>query len=104
MQSARSGQGCETTAMLELRALEKMAAAQCRHIELLQRQAGEAGKLATREADLQRSAFEERRREALELMRSPAAEPVESRIARLERLVEALEVSRTYFLARGRTR
>ena len=79
-----------------------MAAALCRHIELLHREARDAGEPATREEELQRRAFEERRRDAIALTRSPASEPVAGRIARFERLVEALEVSREYFLERAR--
>jgi hypothetical protein len=90
----------ETTAALELRALEKMVAALCRHTDLLARQAQAAGALGTREAQLQRLAFEERRREVVRIMKEPPAEPSSSRIARLERLVEALEISRAYFIGR----
>lgn len=86
-----------TAADLELRALEKMAAALCRHAELLWRQARASGIPLTREAELHRQAFEERREEAMRLSKSPPDEPSSTRIARLERLIEALEVSRAYF-------
>lgn len=87
----------EPTAELELRALEKMAAALCRHCELLWREAATGGEPPTREAQLHWLAFEERRKEAMRLKRTPSAETSVSLIARLERLVEALEVSREYF-------
>jgi hypothetical protein len=83
--------------LIEVRALEKMAAALCRHVELLWREAGAAGKPASREAELHRQAFEERRNEAMRLTRAGPSEPSSTRIAKLERLVEALEVSRAYF-------
>jgi len=94
-----------TTAGLELRALEKMAAALCRHAELLWREAASVGEPIPREAMLHRQAFEERRREAMRLTKAPGNEPSALRIARLERLIEALEVSRSYFkaLAAGRS-
>ena len=87
-----------TTADLELRALQKMSAALCRHIELLWREATRDGALG-REAELHWQAFEERRKEAMRLGKASSGESVASRIARLERLVEALEVSRAYFKA-----
>ena len=87
----------DITTGLELRALEKMVAALCRHTELLRREAEAAGELGSREAELQRLAFEERRREAMRLMREVSPEPPSTRIGRLERVVEALEASRSYF-------
>lgn len=93
----------DITIGLELRALEKMAAALCRHIELLRREAEAAGELKTREAELQQLAFEERRQKAMRLMREHTAEPPSTRIGRLERLIEALETSRSYFLSHRRT-
>ena len=84
---------------LELRALEKMAAALCRHAELLWCEAANADGPIPREAMLHRQAFEERRREAMRLTKAPGDEPSALRIARLERLIEALEVSRAYFKA-----
>lgn len=89
----------EVTDHLELRALEKMAAALCRHAELLWRDARNAGGPITREAELQWQAFEERRNEAMRLTKAGAGEPKSVRIARFERVVEALEVSREYFKA-----
>jgi len=96
MSRVRTGGEGDTAADLELRALEKMTAALCRHIELLLRSATESGALG-REAELHRQAFEERRKEAMRLVKTPGSEPIATRIARLERLIEALEVSRTYF-------
>lgn len=94
-----------TATHLELRALEKMAAALCRHAELLWREASEAGRPITREAALHRQAFEERRREAMRLTKSGSEQSSPLRIAKLERLIEALEVSRDYFKTlAGKTR
>ncbi|SRR5690606_26509152 len=90
----------DTTDGLALRALEKKLAAICRHTELLCREAEAAGELDTREAKLQRLAFEERRRDAMRIVRAGPAEPNWTRIERLERLVEALEASRAYFKSR----
>lgn len=90
----------ETTEGLELRALEKKAAAICRHTTLLCREAEAAGALGTREAELQRLAFEERRSEAMRLMRNGPPEPYWTRIERLERVVDALEASRAFFKSR----
>ena len=87
----------QTSDHLEVRALEKMAAALCRHVELLWREARAAGNSATREAELHWQAFEERRDEAMRVARAGGGEPSPTRIAKLERLVEALEVSRDYF-------
>src|SRR5690606_9957924 len=90
----------DTTDGLALRALEKKLAAICRHPEPLSRGAEAAGGLGTREAELQRLAFEERRRDAMRVVREGSAEPHWTRIERLERLVEALEASRAYFKSR----
>lgn len=87
----------EPTAELELRALEKMAAALCRHCELLWRKAAADRGPPSREAELHWAAFEERRKEAMRLRRTPTGEPSVLMVARLERLIEALEVSRDYF-------
>jgi hypothetical protein len=86
-----------TTARLEIRALEKMVRALCRHTDLLSRAAEERGALDSREAEFQLEAFYERRAEAAQLLEPGAREPDALRIARLEKLVEALECSRTYF-------
>lgn len=87
----------ETTARLELRALEKKLRAICSHTEQLTREAESRGELGSREAALQLEAFAERRAQALEALGDAPAEPYEVRIARLEKLVEALDSSRTYF-------
>ncbi|HEX7081662.1 MAG TPA: hypothetical protein VF329_11660 [Gammaproteobacteria bacterium] len=87
----------QATARLELHALERMIAALCRHTARLAREAGHRGELDSREADLQLQAFAERRAQALELLKAPSSEPCEIRIARLERLVEALDQSREFF-------
>lgn len=92
----RTRQDVEITERLELRALEKMTSALCRHIELLTREARRRGRLASREDDFQLQAFDERRTQAEQLLES-TAEPNEMRIARLEQLVNALDCSRDYF-------
>lgn len=91
----------ETTARLEARALERMIGALCRHIERLTAEARSRGRLRCREADLQLEVYGERRTQALELLKAAAREPHETRISRLERVVEALDCSRTYFRATG---
>jgi hypothetical protein len=87
----------EATAELELHALERMIAVLCEDTERLTREAGTRGELASREASRQLQAFAERRTEALKLLKDPAREPSQLRIARLERLVNALDCSRSYF-------
>src|SRR5690606_30462566 len=87
----------DTTAHLELRALEKMIRALCRHGELLVRGARARGALESREGEFQLRAFEERRSEAGRLLDDAGTEPRSMRIGRLERLAEALECSRDYF-------
>lgn len=87
----------ETTARLELRALEQMLRAICRHTEQLTREAESKGELGSREAALQLEAFAERRAQAMEVLGDATGEPYEVRIARLEKLVDALDSSRTYF-------
>ena len=84
-------------ARLEMQALEKMARALCEHSRQLLAAARARGALRSREAGLQVEVFAERSAQAGELL-GAVDEPVkESRIARLERLVNALECSREYF-------
>lgn len=90
-------QNPETTARLELRALEKMIGVLCEHTEKLSDDVRARGKGASRETDFQLQAFDERRMQALEVLSLQTREPCETRIARLEKLVEALDCSRTYF-------
>jgi hypothetical protein len=87
------------TVRLEIRALERMVRALCRHTELLSRAARERGALDSREAQFQLQAFDERRNDAVRALEPGAREPDSMRIARLEKLVEALECSRAYFRA-----
>jgi hypothetical protein len=89
----------DATRRMELRALERMVRALCRHTELLSRQAEARGELDTREAELQLEVFAERRAEAAQLLEQKVSEPHPIRISRLEKLAEALEASRTYFRA-----
>jgi len=91
----------ETTARLELRALERMLGVLCEHIERLTHDARSRDKLASRETDLQLQAFAERRMQAVQLLQTDASEPQEQRIARLERVVEALDCSLAYFRPGG---
>lgn len=89
---------------LELRALERMARALCAHTEQLTSAARERGVLASREADLQLLAFAERRKQAIDLLEAPAARCDATRIAHLQRVVEALGCSREFFLGAGSDR
>jgi hypothetical protein len=84
-------------ARLEARALERMARALCEHSRQLLVAAHERGALSSREANLQVEVFAERCTQAGELLQSVDAPVQESRIARLEKLVSALECSRGYF-------
>lgn len=87
----------DATRRMELRALEKMVRALCRHTEQLSREADARGELDSREAELQLEAFAERRGEAAQVLEPGAREPHALRVSRLEKLVEALECSRAYF-------
>jgi len=87
----------QTTAHLELRALERMIGALCAHIEHLTSSARSRGELGSREADFQLQVFAERRAQAQQTLQRSAREPDEIRIARLEKAVEALDCSRAYF-------
>jgi hypothetical protein len=84
-------------ARLEARALERMAHALCEHSRQLLVAARARGALSSREANLQVEVFAERCTQAGELLQSVDAPVQESRIARLEKLVSALECSRGYF-------
>ena len=86
----------ETTARLELRALERMVSVLCEHAELLSHGI-RSREDSSRETDLQLQAFEERRAQALDALQVRKGETEEARITRLEKLVEALDCSRTYF-------
>jgi len=84
-------------ARLEAHALEKMARASCEHSRQLLAAARARGALRSREASLQVEVFAERCAQAGELLQAVEAPVQESRIARLEKLVNALECSRGYF-------
>jgi len=84
-------------ARLEARALERMARALCEHSRQLLAAARARGALRSREANLQVEVFVERCAEAGELLRAVDVPVQESRTARLEKLVSALECSRGYF-------
>lgn len=89
----------DVLARLEMRALERMARALCEHSRQLLASAQDRGALRTREASFQVDVFAERCAQAGELLAAADAPVQESRIARLERLVNALECSRGYFRA-----
>lgn len=84
-------------ASLEARALERMARALCEHSRQLLAAARARGALTSREANLQVEVFAERCTQAGELLQSVDMPVQESRIAKLEKLIRALECSRGYF-------
>jgi hypothetical protein len=86
----------EARAEAELLAMENVARLLLRNVEQMMRTAGPDG-LQSREGRLQREVFEERRVQVMQLLDSPAGGPLESRLAKLARLVEALQFSRAYF-------
>jgi hypothetical protein len=87
----------QVLARLESRALEKMAHALCEHSRQLLAAARARGVLASREAKFQMDVFAERCAQAGELLQTVDVPVQETRIARLEKLVSALECSRGYF-------
>lgn len=88
----------DTTAHLELLALERMIRALCVHVERLACAARERGELDTREAGFQLQAFAERHEQALRLLgAADDGEAHEIRVARLEKAVQALDCSRVFF-------
>lgn len=86
----------QVVAALEARALEGMARALREHARQLMEAARVRGALFSREASLQMQVFAERCAQADEVLQSGGAVD-ESRIARLEQLISALECSRDYF-------
>ena len=88
----------EATARLEQQALEKMARVLCDHTQQLASDARSRGALGSREASLQEQVFAERRQQALQLLDARAPRSDEGRMARLEKLIQALQFSRSYFL------
>jgi len=87
----------QTLAHLEARALERMARALCEHSRQLLAAARERGALGSREANFQVEVFTERCNQAGELLEAGEGSVQESRLAKLEKLVSALECSRGYF-------
>ena len=81
----------------EIDALEKMLRARCRQIESMAESAGVEEPDRSREKDLQIQAFTERRAQAMQQLASGSEEPRNTRVARLERLLEALDCSREFF-------
>jgi len=92
-----TGKQSEVTADLELLALKKLIAARCRQIEVLARTAFARSEADAREREFQFQVFAERRTQAMDQMVGASGEPAESRAARLERLLRALECSLEYF-------
>ena len=86
------------TADLELRALEKLARALCDHTQQLAADARSRGVLRSREAGLQTEVFDERRRQIMQVLDTDSPEVAEPRMARLEKLIEAVSFSRDYFM------
>ncbi|MEJ0099225.1 MAG: hypothetical protein WDO12_05535 [Pseudomonadota bacterium] len=86
------------TARLELRALRKMARALCEHTRQMVATARARGLLKSKEELLQFQVFAERRVQLLELLLTDIPEVEESRMARLEKLISAIGLSRTYFM------
>lgn len=91
----------ESTASLEMRALEKMLRVLCEHTQQLVAAARERGLLGSREARLQAEAFAERCAQARQLLGAASGGVHETRLSRLEKLVEALHCSRDYFMNAG---
>ena len=81
----------------EIHALEKMLDARCRQIESMIRSRSVTGGNMSREEDLQLQAFTERRAQARQQLASGKQESRNVRVARLERLLEALDCSREFF-------
>lgn len=81
----------------EVFALERTVRRRCEEIEHLARSSFPPGSTVCRESDFQLQAFAERRAEALRHLETANRESREVRIARLERLLETLECSRSFF-------
>jgi hypothetical protein len=86
--------------LAQLEALERMLAVLCDEVVRLADAFRSVDPPRTREAELQLIALDERRAQALECLREREREPRQFRIGRLERLIEALNCSWTYFSAR----
>ena len=83
----------------ERQLLERTIELLCDHIGLLIREARGLRRLGTREMSLQLDVFRERKASALALCATQSDEPWEIRVVRYERLVAALECSRSFFSA-----
>ena len=83
---------------LEQRALEKLARVLCNHTQQLAIEAFSRGALGTREASLQAEVFAERYTEVMNLLETRAPAVDESRMARLQRLIDGIQFSRQYFM------
>lgn len=90
-------QDAASAAARELRAQEKLARALCQHIPHLVEAARARGVLQSREGRLQAEVFAERCEQVQRLLDTPTSGIDEGRMARLEKLIEALEFSRSFF-------
>lgn len=86
----------DTTQRLEQRALERMLTVMCTQIDQACRCIADTG-TASREVALQHAAYLERRQQALSVTKGAMNEPHHVRVARLERMVNALQCSRAFF-------
>lgn len=97
MVAAVSQHDNEVTDQDRLEALEHMLGVMCEYLTGLVEDTREVGAIASREAQLQLEAFEERRHRALVTLDEKQHGPLPVKIGKLERLVEALECSWVYF-------
>jgi hypothetical protein len=81
----------------EVQALEETVRRRCQEIEGLAHRSFSPGNTVCRESDFQLQAFAERRAEAFETLDRTVGESRETRMARLERTLEKLECSRSFF-------
>ena len=89
----------EISARLEVRALERLIGALCEDIGRMICDSRSSPQHESRERVLQLEVFAERSAQALQLLEPNACESQETRISRLEKLMEAIECSRAYFLS-----
>ena len=87
----------ETSDYSALRELERAASALCERVERLTHDARNQNDNPSRESALQLEAATERRAQALQLLESSAREPDETRLCRLQQIINALECSLDYF-------
>ncbi len=95
--SAQQQPDAAGAAARELRAQEQLARVLCTHIQHLVTAAHSRGVLQSREDRLQTEVFAERCEQVMRLLDTPTSGIDEPRMARLEKLIEALEFSRSYF-------